>query len=134
MHERCSYSNSAHNVSVKLSPSLCSYSSCWLDWTNGCILCMCSICVTLGEISSVLLAPARLMMRHLPSMIPSYHTAIAHCHGQLTVVIDMGYGNGVWSDQELTTGGACVRYAKVIKHKGEERGIPQTYYTARTKK
>ena len=45
----------------------------------------------------------------------------------------MGYGNGVWSDQELTTGGACVRYAKVIKYKGEERGIPQTYYTARTK-
>ena len=45
----------------------------------------------------------------------------------------MGYGNGVWSDQELTTGGACVRYAKVIKHNGEERGIPQTY-TARTKK
>ena len=44
----------------------------------------------------------------------------------------MGYGNGVWSDQELTTGGACVRYAKVIKHNGEERGIPQTY-TARTK-
>ena len=62
-----------------------------------------------------------------------YHTAIAHCHGQLTVVIDMGYGNGVWSDQELTTGGACVRYAKVIKHNGEERGIPQTY-TVRTKK
>ena len=90
---------------------------------------MCSIRITVGEISC-LLRPASWWGISLVW----YHTAIAHSYGQLTVVIDMGYGNGVWSDQELTTGGACVRYAKVIKHNGEERGIPQTYYTARTKK
>ena len=97
---------SSHNVSVKLSPSLCSYSSYQFDWTNG---CMCF----LGEISSVL---ARLMMKYLPSMLP----IIAHCNAQLTVVIvitnhlkGMGYRNGVWS-----TGGACVHYTRVIEHKG----------------
>ena len=107
MHERCSYSDSAHTIWVwsLVHP----YAAIVAVGLTGQMTAF-SACVTLGEISSVL---ARLMMKHLSSMIP----IIAHCNGQFTAVIvitnhlkGMGYRNGVWS-----TGGA---YARVIKHKG----------------